>query len=279
MPTPEEIAATAAAAANAGGEKPWFETFDADTKGYLQNKGLDKKTAAEAVVEISKFHREAEKFVGAPANEMVRLPKEANSPDWEKVHQRMGKPADKKEYDFSTVKRTGDKALDEALSDTIRNAAWNSNVNKESAVRIAQDVVKYLDGVETATQAVKADKLITEKAELNKNWGTNAAANMVIAQGAVKALGVSPEAVAALEGAVGYAKVMDMFRNIGTKIGEDRFVNSQGGNNTGIMTRDQAVAEKNELMADQAWKDRYLKGGMEEKRKMLAINTIIAASA
>lgn len=269
--------AAAAAAAAANANKSWYDSFDADTKGYLQNKGLDKKTPAEAFLEASKFHREAEKFVGAPANEMLRLPKEANDPKWEDVHKRLGKPADKKEYDFSTVKRAGDKALDEALSDTIRSAAWNSNVNKESAVRIAQDVVKYLDGVETATQAVKADKLIVEKAELAKNWGANAAANMVIAQGAAKALGVPPEAIAALEGQVGYAKVMDMMRNIGTKIGEDRFVNSPGGNNSGIMTRDQAVAEKNDLMADQAWKDRYLKGGVEEKRKMLALNTIITA--
>lgn len=275
MSTPEEIAA----AANTGGEKPWFDTFDADAKGYIQTRGLDKKTATEAFSEAYKAHREAEKLIGVPANEMVRLPKEATDPKWEDVYKRLGKPADKKEYDLSTVKRAGDKALDEALADTIKSAAWNSNVSKEGATRIAQDVIKYLDGVETATQAVNADKQIVEKAELAKNWGSNQAANMVIAQGAVKALGVTPTEVAALEGAVGYAKVMDMFRNIGTKIGEDRFVNSPSGGNTGIMTRDQAVAEKNELMADQAWKDRYLKGGMEEKRKMLALNTIITASA
>ena len=41
---------------------------------------------------------------------------------------------------------------------------------------------------------------------------------------------------------VGYAQVMEMFRTIGTKIGEDRFIMSPNGGTgaDGIMTRDQA---------------------------------------
>lgn len=264
---------------DAGGDaKPWFDTFDADTKGYITNKGLDRKTAAEAFLEAAKFHREAEKFVGAPANEMVRLPKEANAPEWETVHQRLGKPKDKAEYDFAAVKHVGDKPLDAALADTLRAAAFNSNLPKEAAVRMATDIVKHMDGVAEAADAIKADKLAVEKAELMKNWGGNAAANRVVAEAAAKALGVSPEAVAALEGVVGYAKIMEMFRTIGTKIGEDRFVTS-GGAGGGIMTRDQAVAEKAELMRDRAWTTRYSAGGVEEMRKMTALNKIIVGVA
>ena len=259
-------------------EKPWFDTFDAETKGYLANKGLDKKTAAEAALEISKFHREAEKFVGAPANEIVRLPKEANSPEWEKVYQRLGKPADKKEYDLSTIKRSGDKPVDEALADTIREAAWNTNLSKEAAVRMASDIVKHLDAKESADVAIRADKLTIEKSELKKNWGVNEAANMVVAQGAVRALGIDPTAVAALENQVGYAKVMEMFRHIGTKIGEDRFVSSQNPGGGNIMTVDQAKAEKAEHMRDAAWTKRYLTGGVEEVRKMTALNRIITGT-
>ena len=118
-----------------------------------------------------------------------------------------------------------------------------------------------------------------EKAELKKNWGSNEAANMVIAQAAVKALGVDPAAVAALEKVVGYAKVMDMFRNIGSKIGEDRFVSTGQGNDKGVMTRDQAESEKRDLMADEAWRIRYLKGGVDEQRKMQALNKMISGVA
>lgn len=261
-----------------GATSPWYDTLDTETKGYLQNKGLDKKTAVEAFLEASKFHREAEKFVGAPANELLRLPKDPNAPEWKNVYERLGKPKEAKEYDFSTVKRAGDKALDEALSDTLRNAAFNSNMTKDAATRMAADIVKHLDAQASASATIETDRLATEKADLKKNWGNNEAANMVVAQAAVRALGVDPQAVAALEKGIGYAKVMDMFRVIGAKIGEDRFV-SAGGAGGGVMTREQAVAEKAELMRDQAWAKRYTTGGVEENRKMLSLNKIITGTA
>ncbi len=253
----------------------WFDPLDTETKGYLQNRGWDKKSAIDAFMEASKAHREAEKFVGAPANEVLRLPKDANAPEWKNVWERLGKPIDAKDYDFSAVKRTGDKPLEQALADTLRQAAFDTNMSKEAAARLATNLAKHLDGVESAAAAATADKLAAEKKTLEANWGGNAAANMVVAQAAVRALGVEPEAVAALEKVVGYAKVMEMFRNIGAKIGEDRFVSNSNGGAPGVMTRDQAQAEKAALKNDKAWVKRYLDGGVEEKRKMDALDRII----
>lgn len=262
-----------------GGEKPWFDTFDADTKGYIQTRGLDKKTAVEAFGEAYKAHREAEKLIGAPANEIIRLPKDPNAPEWKGVWERLGKPVEAKAYDLSTVKRAGDKPIEDALADTLRNAAFDANLPKDAAARLAANVVKHLDAEAAASAALATDKLNAEKAELKKNWGNNEAANMVVAQGAVKALGIDPQAVAALEKVVGYSKVMEMFRNIGTKIGEDRFVSGGGSGNAGVMTRDQAVSEKSELMRDKDWVKRYTSGGVEENRKMQALNKIITNTA
>lgn len=271
----------------AGGGTPWFESFDSETKGYLQTRGWDKKTAAEAMLEASKAHREAEKFVGAPADKLLRVPDERttdtqeartrHAEEWEKIHQRLGKPKEAKDYDFATVKRAGDKPLDAALTDTLRQAAFDANVGKDGALKLAAAVVKHLDATEAAGAADTADKLLAEKKALNDNWGVNANTNMMVAQGAVKALGIDPTAVAALEKVVGYAKVMEMFRNIGSKIGEDRFVNSQGPGG-GIMTKDQAQAEKSALMKDKAWVTRYNNGGVEEGRKMLTLNKIITGT-
>lgn len=268
-----------AAGGAAGGEKPWFDAFDSEVKGYITTRGLDKKTPVEAFNEAYKSHREAEKFVGAPANEMVRLPKDPNAPEWKGVYERLGKPGEAKDYDFSAVKRAGDKALDEALTETLRQAAFDSNSTKDGAARIAAAVVKHLDGVESANAAEVADKLGLEKKALKDNWGANEAANMVVAQAAVKALGVDPTAVAALEKVVGYAKVMEMFRNIGSKIGEDKFVSNQNSGAPGVMTKDQAAAEKAALKSDTAWVGRYLKGGVEERRKMDALERIIVGVA
>ena len=260
-----------------GGNAHWMDGYDPETKGYIQSKGLDKKTINEALLEVSKFHREAEKFVGAPANELLRLPKDPASADWQGVYQRLGKPKEATEYDFTAVKRAGDKPLDAALTETLRQAAFDGNLSKEAATRLAQSVAKHLDHVDNTTLAESTAKTDAERTALKANWGNNYAANLVVARAAATALGIPPEAVAAFEKmeGVGYAKVMEMFRTIGTKIGEDKYVNSNGGGGGNVMTKDQAVAEKKALMADKAWVDRYLNGGVEEKKKMTALESII----
>lgn len=284
----EATATTTTTVTPPAAEQAYWSGFDDETKGYLQNKGLTTKPIGEALVAVSKFHREAEKMIGAPANEMVRLPKDANSPDWKQVWNRLGVPNDPKDYDLSTLKRAGDKPVDEALADTLRKAFVAGNVTKDKAIQTAQEFAKYLDGIESARIADQTAKLDEEKKLLKDNWGAHAPANTVIAQGAAstlfQALGMQPDAVkAALENmgnAIGYSKVMDLFRLIGTKIGEDRFVLSAGGNSTsGVMTKEQAIAEKASLKNDEAWVKRYLKGGQEELRKMGALDRIISGVA
>jgi hypothetical protein len=249
----------------------WFAGFDDETKGYIQNKGLSTKTAQEAFAAASKFHREAEKMIGAPANELVRLPKEANSPEWKNVYQRLGVPADAKDYDFKDIKFTSGAELDATFTYTVRTNASTLNLTKEQASGMTRAFVQFLDKKNQDDLAQATATLAKEKADLKSNWGQNEAANMVIARNAASALGVKPETVAALEKTAGYAQVMEMFRQIGTKIGEDKFVQSGGGGGEKVMTREAAVARKKELMNDKAWTTRYLNGDTEAKRQMEAL--------
>lgn len=259
----------------------WYqgvEGVDSEVIGHIQNRGLDKLTPVQAAISAVKAHREAEKFVGVPANRLIRLPEDPNNADAMKdVYQRLGKPSDAKEYDLSTVKR-GDKPLDDKMQEFIRNTAFNTNLSRAGATRLAEEMSKFLDASEGETKAQRDAALVLEKTELKKNWGANEVANMLVAQNAAKALGVSAEHLAALENTIGYAKVMEMFRQIGTKIGEDKFVTVPGAPSN-IMTREGATARKKELMADASWRDRYLNGGAPENREMLALNTIISAPA
>lgn len=257
-------------------EQSWWGGLDDETKGYVQNKGLASKTASEAFAAVSKFHREAEKMIGAPANELVRLPREANSPEWAGVHKRLGALDKAEDYKFEGLKRAGDKEVEAGLVDTLRKAAFNAHLAPDAAAAMAKEVIGHLDGVDAGKLAETTANLDKEKKLLKDNWGNNEAANMVVARAAANALGVTPEAVAALEKTIGYSKVMEMFRTIGTKIGEDRFIMGGGGGGSTIMTKDQAQAEKTALKSDKAWVTRFLAGGVEEKRKMEAIDRIIS---
>ena len=65
-------------------------------------------------------------------------------------------------------------------------------------------------------------QISSSKAAAAKTEPAEPTVEEIIAQQAAKALGATPEQVAALESVVGYDKVMEMFRSIGSKIGEDK---------------------------------------------------------
>ena len=89
-------------------------------------------------------------------------------------------------------------------------------------------------------------------------------------------LGISPEAVKALEGQIGYDQVMEAMRKIGANTREGDFVERGAGGPQGdVTTMEGAHARKSELMADAGWVDRYLKGGVAEKREMEKLNRMI----
>lgn len=270
---------TETTAATGGTDQTWWNGFDDETKGYVQTKGLATKPISEAFAQVSKFHREAERMIGAPANELLRLPKDPASPEWDGVYKRLGALGKPEDYKFEGIKQSGDKPLNEGLAATLRKAAHGAHLSSDAANVIAKEIVTHLDGIESSKLADETARLGQEKKLLKDNWGNNEAANMVVARAAANALGVAPEAVTALEKVVGYSKVMEMFRTIGTKIGEDRFVLSGGnGGNGNVMTKEGAVAEREALKSDSAWVTRYNKGGLEERRQMEALNHIISGS-
>ena len=264
-----------------GGTKPWYDGMagvDSEMIGHWTNKGWHTKPAAEVALEASKAWKAAERLVGVPANEIVRLPKDPAAPEWDGVYQRLGRPAKAEEYDFSAVKFQDGSALDDAFVGLVRDAAFKNGLSKEKAADLAASIVKFTEGADAKDAAETAAALAQEKALLDKNWGFNKEANKLVAQNAVRALGLDPETVNALEKVVGYSKVMEMFRNIGSKIGEDKFISNekQGNGAPGVMSRDQAVARKSELKADKAWVGKFLAGDTEAKREMAALDMLIS---
>lgn len=259
---------------------PWFqgvEGIDAELTGHIQTKGWDKLTPQLAAAAAARSQREAEKLIGAPADKMIRLPNDPkDEAAWKGVWQRLGAPADAKDYDFSTVKLADGKDPDAAIIDFARQQAAALNLPKEAAAKMADAFVKQS---ETAAKTARAEydaTLIKERAELDKNWGANKEANMFVAKKAAAALGLDQEALVALEKTVGYKKVMDMFLAVGQKIGEDKFIANPAPGGNGVMTREQALARKEELKSDAAWQKRYFDGGAPERREMDALMVLLA---
>jgi hypothetical protein len=260
-------------------ESPWFTGAAEDVVGHIQNRGWDKLDPKAAALAAVQAHREAEKFVGAPAAQLARIPTDPNDTEgWARVYEKLGVPKDVSGYDLSSVKLPDGSDLDAPFADFAKKTAAELHLSPAAAAKLASDVVKFAASQEATDTGERAALLATQKDSLKTNWGSQYEANLFVATRAAQVLGVTPEAVAALEKEVGYDKVMEMFRTIGTKIGEDKFVSNQNPAIPGVMTREQAVARKGELMADTQWRDRYMAGGAAEAREMTGLNKLIVSS-
>jgi hypothetical protein len=254
----------------------WYDGADAELIGHLQNRGLDKMTPAAAALSEAKAYREASKLLGAPPDSLLRMPKDAADKDgWQKVYDRMGVPATKDKYDFTGIKFADNKDLDPAFVTTLRDVAADLHLTNDAAKALAQHITKLIDNDEATDQAEYDGKLAVERDTLQKNWGSNSASNKVVAENAARALGVTQEELAALEKTVGYARTMEMFRQVGARIGEDKFIKSEGPAG-GVMTVEQAKATLKSLQNDTVWVSKYEAGDIQAGQQFHNLTRLIA---
>jgi hypothetical protein len=254
---------------------PWYEgKLDADTIGHVQHKGWDKDLIT-AAIEASKAHRLAEKALGGPSEQLIRLPKDAKDEvGWNSVWNRLGKPADPKGYDFSVVKLADGTAIDASFADAIRKTAFENHIPKDAATAFARAVIKHAEATD-ATEALDAKtKWDAGVARIKENWGPNFNANTLQAMEGARKLGISQELYDTMAKAAGVDVVAELFRKIGSGISEHKFVE---GNQGGLpVTVESARAERAALMTDKEWMTRYRKGGTAEKIHMHNLNQIIS---
>jgi hypothetical protein len=241
----------------------WFEgKADAIVIGHLQNRGWADKPVEEVALAAIKAHQEAEKFIGAPADKLIRLPNDrADQEGWAAVYNKLGALKDGERPNFDGISADG-KPLPKETQDLATMLAYRTRMNAENAIFAAQEIQKFLNAdIKKAVEEFDA-KLATQKDNLAKLWGPHYNGNKIVAENAMRALGVTPEDQTAAEKVVGYDRVMEMFRNIGSRIGEDKYVS--GGNTGGgqqYRTSESIQARIAELKSDKAWVDRYLNGG------------------
>lgn len=260
---------------------PWHHGVDAEILGHWNNKGVKLDDPKFVAVEMSKQAREAEKYIGVPPAQLIKLPKDANDQaGWNTVYSRLGVPAEAKDYDFTGIKHADGKELPAALADALRPALLAARVPKDRGAEVAKAVVKHLDDINAASTAEATAKVDAEKAELAKSWGKNADFNRLTAMQGAKRLGVDPETVALLEKHVGYSKVMEMFRKIGAGTNEDTFHDGGGPGGTGTPTTvEGAKSRLAELQRDPAWAKRWADGDPVAKKEWQDLTVIIAGVA
>lgn len=263
----------------------WHSTAPAELQGHWQVKGIDLTDPAKVALTMSEMHRNAELKLGIPSDQLVRWPKDANDEaNWGVVRDRLGIPKDAKDYDFGIPKDpTSGVVKDKALDDALRAFAGTNKLPKDAAAALGAQVQKLFADKASSEAAVRTAAIEDGRKALAKEWQTTPeklqeSPFMAVAKSTASALKISPEALGALEGQIGYQAVMQLLHNIGTKIGEDKFITNTGpSGNKALMTVDQAREEVKLLKRDPQFSKRYLEGGFEEVRRMTGLLSIIAA--
>lgn len=275
--TTTDAAATTTTAATTATASPWHAGIDADTIGHWQNKGWSMESAKDIALQATKQAREAEKYFGVPHDQLLKMPKSDAKPDEIKAFWGRLGAVDAKDYDLAGIKFAGND-LEASFADAMRKGLAAAFVPKDKAHLIVKEVVGFLEGAESAENAVATAKIAEEKATLAKDWGPNFDFNHLKAMEGARRLGITPEAVKALEGQIGYKAVMEAMRKIGAGTSEDTF-HEGGGHRGGPTTREGAVARLNQLQADTAWCARLLKGDQETTNEWRALTIQIEGEA
>jgi hypothetical protein len=258
---------------------PWYEgKVDSTTIGFWQNKGLKIDDPVAVAAGLTKHYQEAERFIGAPPDELIRVPKpNAAEADVRSYWGRIGVPAEPKDYDLSGVKFSDGTELEQVFTDSVRAALHAGRVPKQYAPDVVKSLVKIEEAQAAAELAERTAVIQRETEALDRNWGTHKAINLAVAQTALQRLGEAAgltveQTNAAWDalskvGGVGAASTMEMLRVIGSRMGEAPYVGSEQSGMGGTMSAAQAAAEIESLKRDEAFRQRLLKGDTESKRK------------
>jgi len=240
----------------------WAKDFDDTTRGYIENKGFkDPKMLLDSYVNL-------EKLKGDP-NSLLKLPQgegEEATAALNEIYKKLGRPEKAEGYGF---------AASTELGLTADAAKWAGDTFHELGLSDAQGKAllgkwtEFNKGVATAGQTDADANLLAQQTTLKTDWGAAHEQNLNVAQQAAKGFGVKAETIDALQSQLGYDGVMKFFHDIGTKMGETKFV---GGDRppefTGTRTPVQAKARLAELRQDKEFVKKYGDGDLAAKKEM-----------
>lgn len=264
---PAPAAAPAAAPAPA---QPWFSGFEPELKGFIESKGFpaDEKGLAA----LASGYRNLEKHMGAPADQILRIPKEGDTEGWNKLYERFGRPAKPEEYELPTPE--GDSG---EYAKFIATAMHELGITKKQAQALAAKQNEYGKRLQQKSAEQYQNTIKEQDTALRGEWGQGYDKNIQVARGAFAELGFDTGTVDKLEKAMGFSAVMKLFYNIGSRIGEDKFVSAGGADGFGnAMSPAAAQARIDAIKGDPVLSQKYLNGDAQLKEEMDRLHRMLA---
>ena len=236
----------------------WYSGGDLSDEdvGYLQNRGLD-----DDPIKLYRSYRELEKFKGMDETKILTMPDTDDADGWSSLHARLGRPDDAAGYETEIPE---DGSVDVKFSEAFDEKSFDIGLSKEQNAKLREWQIGYAAEInEAAANELKIEQE-TQIEQLKKDWGTKYPEAEEIAKRAFRQFGVGDETSTELEGMLGSAGLMRLFKNIGDQLMGDSGVNPDTVSTGYGKTREQAVADKADLIAkigsDRERREEYISG-------------------
>jgi hypothetical protein len=277
----DDAAAAAAAAAAAGGEDPeWLKQFsgeggDADNpsnRDWLKAKGF------KTVDDVAKSYREAEHAI-RNGGKLTVPGEDAKPEEIAAFHKAIGVPEKADGYTFDMPDGVTEELLDMPMLGSIGELALAAGVPAAGYKALVEGVIaKQLDVLEASKTAENSSR-----DELFKEWGAQKDAKLADVTNGMRALGLKPTHVAAMQrgfaqqfGEAGSRFTLELLQKIGAGVAEDALLGGDGPRRFGI-TGPEAQAEIDKLIVDREFGDKLAKKDPDAVARWDRLNGAVAA--
>ncbi len=267
-------------------DTPWFEALEPELKAHAAAKGWDKVEAAVLPAELVKAHYAAQKLIGTPAEQLLKLPKDATDPTYQSAYDKivgMSIPKDPAEYKFDGLKFKDGTPLGAEDQEFVRGLAVKHKLSPAAAQGVAAELVARADSSDAGDTKASDERKAANGAYLLTQWGAQHDAKAFAATRAANAAGLSPEVfqhIATLEPTV-YKQNMDALVALGEKMGEAAMLRGNVAmerDPTVGVTPEEAQKQLTAFNSDRAWQQKFFANDTETVSQWKKLTTIVAAA-
>lgn len=175
---------------------PWYSTLEPEIQAHANAKGWTKAADINAgFAEAAKAHLAAEKLIGVPPEQVVRVPKDAADPNFQAVYDRivgMVTPKAPEEYKFDGVKFKDGSDLSAEDAEFVRGLAVKHKMPIAQALDLASALAARADNADAVEAAAAETTKATNAAHLRMAYGADHDFKLYSAGRAIEAAGLPP---------------------------------------------------------------------------------------
>ena len=246
----------------------WTSGMSEASQGFVENKGW---TSADQALES---YQHLEKTMRAPADQVVRLPKEDDAEGWGDVYTRLGRPEEPAGYKLNEAE------VPEGVPDftpRLREWAHEAGLSQNQTSQIHEKGQARLVEMTQEAEAQRLEQSAAGEQDLRREWGEAWDANVANGKRFVQSFKIDQDTLGKLESALGTAGLYKLAADIGRGLGEHGMptgAEDDGGGLTFGMPPASAKAKIADLSLDKDFMDQYMDGRKEAVARMTRLHSL-----